>query len=254
MNESRCSFGAMVGIYDRVRPDYHVWSISDIIRFIDLKSNDPVLEVGCGSGQATQLLVDRGLLNIDAIDISEPLIALAQKKIDDGARFIVGAFETAELPQSQYKLLLFALSFHWIDRAVRCQRIHSLLTDDGHVAIINNYHLFSESETERRVFELYRQLCPEFPKEYEDEIKLRSELLELGKNNLTSEYYRKYPPRTLTYTRDDYRALQQSFSWVNTLEKYYQRIFFQELDRIIGDQATLSIPWETVLLIAKKSA
>ena len=56
-----------------------------------------MLEIGCGTGQLTELLVTRGLA-VDAVDTGPQLIAAAQQRVGGSAiRFHLGGFEDINL-------------------------------------------------------------------------------------------------------------------------------------------------------------
>jgi len=45
--------------------------------------NDKILEVGCGTGRVIKSLLDKGLTNITGIDISDEMLRIAQKKLNN---------------------------------------------------------------------------------------------------------------------------------------------------------------------------
>ncbi|MXX50847.1 MAG: methyltransferase domain-containing protein, partial [Chloroflexi bacterium] len=85
--------------YDRARPAYPEALFDDIQAFARLDENARVLEVGCGSGQATLSLARRGW-QIDCIELSERLAALARGKLASysNARIINGDYDELQLP------------------------------------------------------------------------------------------------------------------------------------------------------------
>jgi SAM-dependent methyltransferase len=55
-----------------------------------------VVDLGCGSGITSRLLCDAGY-EVVGIDLSEPLIEMARKRVPDAA-FRMGSFTTADIP------------------------------------------------------------------------------------------------------------------------------------------------------------
>ena len=55
--EQRFTFDQIADVYKAARPDYPDALIEDVLSFAELKQNDNILEVGCGTGQATKVLL-----------------------------------------------------------------------------------------------------------------------------------------------------------------------------------------------------
>src|SRR5690242_8052331 len=100
----RTSFDLAARDYDRFRPGYAAGAFEFLKRQTGAGSPE-VLEIGCGSGQATQTLVKMGY-NVHAIDISPKLIGILSRKIPDGPRFKseVRSFEELK-PTRKYDLV-----------------------------------------------------------------------------------------------------------------------------------------------------
>lgn len=56
------------------------------LELLDVGPGDHVLELGCGTGSNTRLLVDQGV-HVTALDLSEPMLQVARKKVP-GATFL----------------------------------------------------------------------------------------------------------------------------------------------------------------------
>ena len=52
--EQRFAFDPIANIYKAARPDYPEALIEAVVSYADLKQSDKILEVGCGTGQATK--------------------------------------------------------------------------------------------------------------------------------------------------------------------------------------------------------
>jgi SAM-dependent methyltransferase len=52
--EQRFTFDQVASVYGKVRPDYPDALVDDVVSYADLKPNDRIFEVGCGTGQATK--------------------------------------------------------------------------------------------------------------------------------------------------------------------------------------------------------
>src|SRR5580704_13805053 len=102
-------FDTVAAEYDAHRPSYPDELVDQACT--DLAAGDPVLEVGCGTGQLTRSLVARGL-QVTAVDPGSRLLALAAEQVD-GVRFVHAPFETAELSDGHFRAVFSASAFHW---------------------------------------------------------------------------------------------------------------------------------------------
>ena len=101
-----------------------------------------MLEIGCGTGQATQPLAERKF-QITAIELGPNLAAVARRKL---ARFrnvavVVAAFEEFPLPAEPFDAVVSATAFHWLDPSVRVTRAADALRPGGVLATIATHHI-----------------------------------------------------------------------------------------------------------------
>ncbi|MCY4145309.1 MAG: methyltransferase domain-containing protein [Chloroflexi bacterium] len=134
--------------YDRARPAYPKALFDDILSFAQLDENARILEVGCGSGQATLSLARRGW-QIDCIELSARLAELARGKLArfPHVRIISGDYDEMPLPAAAYDLLVAATAFHWLDPATRFHKAHSALKPGGCIALF--WHRPASSQLSR---------------------------------------------------------------------------------------------------------
>ena len=133
----RRTFDAAAVRYDRVRPTYAAEIFDDLAALAGLKRGSRILEIGCGSGQATVALAERGY-DITAVDLGTELAAIARRKLEGhpNARVVVGAFEDWPLPNEKFDAVVSAAAFHWIDPAIRVAKSAMALRPSGSLAII----------------------------------------------------------------------------------------------------------------------
>lgn len=112
--QRRSLYGQVADAYQAGRPDYpyRVWEL--LAQRCGLVPGSQVLEIGPGTGQATSVLLDRGAA-VTAVEI-DPTLAERLRLRFAGRELtvVVGPFETADLPQSQFDLVAAATSFHWV--------------------------------------------------------------------------------------------------------------------------------------------
>src|SRR5215210_4149849 len=134
-------------LYDRARPGYPAGVFDSLAEMAGLGPGARVLEIGCGTGQATVPLAERGC-RIVAVELGAELAAVARRNL---ARFpdvevVTGAFEDWPLPSEPFDLVLSATAFHWIDPAIRVVKSADALRPGGTLATIATYHVAGGTE------------------------------------------------------------------------------------------------------------
>ncbi len=130
-------FNEVAGEYDRHRPTYPDDLVDHACRVAGIERGDAVLEVGCGTGQLTRSLVDRGL-RVVAVEPGRRLAALAERKLESrgAVKFVNARFEDAQLPQGPFGAVFSASAFHWIDPDVGWEKAARLLAPGGTLALM----------------------------------------------------------------------------------------------------------------------
>jgi trans-aconitate methyltransferase len=137
----RQTFNQVAQQYDENRPSYPSQVFDDVVSISGVTSNSLLLEIGCGTGHATQVFAARGL-RIHALDMGENMVALARRRL---AAFHDVSIEVANFDrwtaESRYHLVYAATAWHWLDPATREQKIASLLSPSGWLAVWRNCHI-----------------------------------------------------------------------------------------------------------------
>jgi SAM-dependent methyltransferase len=160
----RTTFEEVPELYDRARPTYPAAIFDDLEAVTELRAGARVLEIGCGTGQATIPLAERGL-DVTCIELGKGLAALAQRRL---ARFpnveiVKSAFETWEAPNRQFDAVVAFTAFHWIDPDVRYTKSARLLRDGGFLATVRTKHVLPDGGDPffADVQEDYRAITPD---------------------------------------------------------------------------------------------
>jgi len=159
--EAGRSFDNVAALYDAQRSGYPEKLFEDISAVAVLERGDRVLEVGCGSGQATAGLVARGF-DITAIDPGPSLVDLARQKFANlpKVQFVVASFEEWPLIDQTFHLVAAAQSWHWVRPEIGFEKAAKLLLDSGHLAIFGHTPVWS-AELVGHLEPVYRRLAPE---------------------------------------------------------------------------------------------
>jgi len=125
----RVLFDQAAAAYDEARPGYPPELINKLIELAELPEKARILEIGCGTGQITRPIAERGY-EIVAVELGEHL----------KAQVIHNSFEKWIADTHPFDLVLSAQAFHWIDPEIGYPKIRHLLKDSGQLAVV--YNLF----------------------------------------------------------------------------------------------------------------
>ncbi len=163
-NERKVVFDEFAADYDAIRPGYPEQLIEDILLLSDLENDAHILEVGCGTGQATRSFAQRDV-QMTCIDISPALLAIAQEHFQgqSNLRFVQTSFEECNEDEGTFDLILSATSWHWIDPDVRYQKAAHLLKPDGRLVVLANLYPQPYSVGFfKRAQDVYSEVVPEW--------------------------------------------------------------------------------------------
>jgi SAM-dependent methyltransferase len=144
----RKTFNEDADLYDRARPGYPPRLFDDLAAPpAGIGAGSRVLEIGCGTGQATVPLAERGC-RITAVELGAGMAAVARRNL---ARYqtvevVTAAFEEWPLPPEPFDAVVAATAFHWIDPAVRMVKAADALRIGGVLATVATHHVAGGSE------------------------------------------------------------------------------------------------------------
>jgi SAM-dependent methyltransferase len=138
----RATFDEAAELYERARPGYPRALFTDLADLAGLRSGSRVLEIGCGTGQATVPLAERGYA-IVAVELGAELAAVARRKLTayPAVSVVVSAFEDWVLPSEPFDAVVVATAFHWLDPATRVSKSADALCQGGALATISTHHV-----------------------------------------------------------------------------------------------------------------
>jgi SAM-dependent methyltransferase len=133
----RAGFDADAQAYQRTRPVCPPEMFDDLVRLAGLAPGARVLEIGCGTGQATVPLAEQGLA-LTAVELGDSLAALARVRL---ARFPAVTVTTSTFEDWQpeddrpWDAVVAFNSLHWVNQRVRYARPAALLPPGGALVV-----------------------------------------------------------------------------------------------------------------------
>jgi SAM-dependent methyltransferase len=135
--ELRKIFDTIPEKFDMWRPRYCDEVFADIIRLSKLDSEKSALEIGPGTGQATEPILKTGC-NYFAVELGEHLAAYTKSKFKayDNFHIVNADFETYDFGQQRFDLIYSAATIQWIPEEIGFSRAFDLLKSGGKFAMI----------------------------------------------------------------------------------------------------------------------
>jgi SAM-dependent methyltransferase len=156
---NRLQFNQVAKDYENVRPPYPPDVFERIVEYSGLTEHFNVLEIGCGTGQATLPMARLGV-RLLAIEPGDHLLNLAQAKLIAYPKvsFRNCFFESADLVPNSFDLAISATAFHWIPPEIAYARTAEVLKPGGTLALFWNMMPTFEERIEshlRTIFDGY---------------------------------------------------------------------------------------------------
>jgi SAM-dependent methyltransferase len=151
-HERRLSFGRDAEQYDRARPSYPAAVIEGVCDGEDVRR---VLDVGCGTGIASQLFLDRGC-EVVGVEPDERMAAVARRR---GVTVVIAPFEMFSPPAAPFDVVASAQAWHWVDQDIGPTRAADALRPGGRLALISNGYQRGEVRDELEA--VYRRHAPQ---------------------------------------------------------------------------------------------
>ena len=126
------SFDRAADVYDAARPSYPADAVSWLLDGAD----DPVVDLGAGTGKLTAALVDRGR-EVVAVDPSPEMLRVLRERLPDVPAH-EGTGERLPLPDASAGVVLVAQAWHWMDPERAIPEVARVLRPGGRLGLVWN--------------------------------------------------------------------------------------------------------------------
>jgi ubiquinone/menaquinone biosynthesis C-methylase UbiE len=137
----------LVAEYANFRTGYSN-ELYDVIAQFGLRRGATILDVGCGTGLASQPFVVNGF-PVTGVDLSQTMLETAAQRLPN-ATFVQGQAEALPFPNERFDVVISAQTFHWVDRARALAEAYRVLRKGGIVAVWWKHLLATEPLKEIR--------------------------------------------------------------------------------------------------------
>jgi SAM-dependent methyltransferase len=232
------TFDEVAELYDRARRELPEELFADLFTLAEMEpANANVLEIGCGTGQATIPLARRGC-RVVGVEMGRNLARVARSKLSSypGVEVVNARFEDWQA-SDVFDLVVAVTSWHWLDPQLRYAKAAGMLRSDGILAFTTGGHAFPPefdpffTEIQacyREVGNQSREWRPAPPQEFPD---AREEIERSGYFTDVRITRRLWAEE---YTADEYVSLMGTASDHRLMEPAKRERLFGEMRRLIA--------------------
>ena len=132
------SYDEVANLYDRSRPSYPDALVDDVLTFAQVAKGGKVLEIGCGTGQATISFAPRDV-HLLCLEPGPSLARIARERLQsfENVEVVSQTFEAWPVEPNAFDLVFSATAFHWVRREVRFVKAAQALRPGGTLAVFN---------------------------------------------------------------------------------------------------------------------
>ncbi len=251
--EYRKIFDTIPEQFDKYRPRYSADLFEYLIGAAGIGPGTKVLEIGPGTGQATDPILDTGC-DYNAIELGEHLCAKMKEKYGSRPNFHIvnDDFITHDFGEQKFDVIYSAATIQWIPERIAFPKTLELLEPGGILAMM---YLIQDYETPDR--ELYRSIQKVYDEYYKPEVPYRDmkepfdylHAADYGYVGLTRhDFHGKR-----IFTADEYVSYCGTHSDHIVIPEPYKTKFFEGLRNAVLKGGNKVEFWDTyVLYIAKK--
>jgi SAM-dependent methyltransferase len=141
----RATFNRDAEQYLLGRPRYPEFVIEDAVELGGFGPGSRIVEIGCGTGQATVGLAERGI-DVTCVELGSQLAEVVRRELAPypNVRVVHADFEHWRPKQpdgAPYDGVAAFLSFHWVDPQRRYELAAALLRPDGALVVASVHHV-----------------------------------------------------------------------------------------------------------------
>ena len=262
--QNRTHFDEIVANYDKTRPEYPAALFSDIFSYAHTSNSKKALEIGAGTGKATQSFLSAGY-DVTAVEIGTNMAEFLQKRFEQSPNFKVinDSFEKAVLENETYDVIYAASAFHWVDASIGCPKALNLLKNEGTLALLRYNAVPADGESlyeeiqavyEKYFHKPYTRPTPKTKEEYINTSEIFrgfrcKELAEYGFVDVTMNYY----DVTRSFGADDYISLLDTMADHRSLAEANKAALYAGIkEAILSHGGEISVDYIFQLYMGRK--
>ena len=251
--EYRKVFDKIPDQFDKFRPRYSAELFADLISYAGIGPDVPVLEIGPGTGQATDPVLDTGC-DYHAIELGEHLYEKMKEKYGSRPNFHIvnDDFITHDYGTQKFDMIYSAATIQWIPEAVAFSKTFDLLKPGGTLAMMltsDDYRTPNEA--------LYNRIQEVYANYFKPKARYTEMHAPFSYTNAPAYGYVDFERREYygkrVFTADEYVSYCGTHCTSLVIPEPYKSLFFNGLKEAVLDAGNRIVFNDTyVLYLAKK--
>ncbi len=253
------TFSKVIKDYDSARPGYPQALYDKVLSFSEIGKDADVLEVGAGTGQATDLFL-QGEFAFDLLEVSEEQVLFLKQKYRDNPKVTVKKdyFEQYET-EKKYDLIYSATAFHWVDSWIGYPKAWEMLKPGGTLAVF--WHMSSVTFYSGGIFDglnaLKKKYLPQESLGFDAEgiLKVKERRIAQIQSEGCFGVPEVFEYRWIdTYDADRYVTLLNTYSGSQTLSEEKRTAYLDEVREYINENGgKVELPQHVMLYMVQKN-
>jgi len=231
-------FDEVVSNYEKRRPNYGVKLFEDVIKYADIDIDSSIIEVGCGTGQATEPFL-KTKCKVKAVELGKNLASYTRKKFKDytNLEVIRSAFEDYECDDNKFDMLYSATTFHWIPAEIGYEKAYRIIKTGGTLALFWNRPSSKENPLHQKIQSIYNEYLPQWSRKgtNDDDTSKYASAIDKMKHYGFCDIDLRIYHNTRTMTGVEYIELLNTYSDHIALSKSIQLPFFDAIRTAIEE-------------------
>lgn len=228
----RKTFDKIPQDFDKYRPRYCTELFDELRSACSLSSDKEVLEIGPGTGQATEPILATGC-KYTAIELGENFTAFMKEKFSSYNNFkiINDDFETHKFPENTFDLVFSAAAIQWIPEKIAFSKTFEILKPGGYLAMF-----MTRSDEKSANGDLYEKIDQVYKKHFQVKQRYNCALNYenvLNYGFVNDRYCEWKQKRTLT--SEQYISYISTHCEHITLEEPYKSAFYNGIKKVITE-------------------
>ena len=248
--EFRKIFDTIPEQFDRWRPRYCDEAFADIAAYAGLGADKSALEIGPGTGQATEPVLKTGCHYL-AVELGEHLAAFMQEKFGHYENFhlVNDDFITHDFGPQTFDLIFSAATIQWIPEEIAFSKTYDLLKSGGTLAMLLTW---SDEKTENKA--LYDKIQQAYDEYFRIDTPYTQKFhYENAVNYGYCDFHRLEYPAVRTLSADEYIAYIGTHCTHIELKEPYRSSFFSAVHKAVSEAGGQIVIRDTVVLyLARK--
>ncbi len=250
------TFNTIASEYDKWNPTYVPELYQDIFLYKEINQLSNVLEIGIGTGQATEPILKTGC-TLKAVEIGDKLAEFTRQKFRDYQTFSVVniPFQDFVCIENTYDLIYSARAFHWIPEEIGYTKVFKMLKSGGVFARFANHPFKDKGREEIHIAlqKIYAKYLPGTLSDLEYSEEAAKNRADIAKKYGFIDINYKLYHRTRTFNAEEYVSLLGTYSDHIAIEEQTRLKFFAEIQRAIEELGNVITLYDTISLqLARK--